>query len=92
MNVHTLAIQYCAYIQEEYNTIEQNSIFHEHFILQQKTLDAITHRPGKTHTQFVEVFYDTADYRLLMRDIWLKYRQGTWSLKQKVSVPLNTTN
>lgn len=34
--------------------------------------------------QFVDIYYDTADYRLTRKDWWLRSRAGKWELKMRL--------
>jgi len=38
---------------------------------------------------FTDIYYDTADYSLTTRDVWLRQRGGKWELKTPIKIDIN---
>lgn len=74
----------------------QRTVFHEHFSLTDVTLDALVAEGGgqPTITERFETFFDTPQFHLLNKNIWLrgveeignKSHQLQWTLKKEVGL------
>jgi len=57
--------------------------YHEHFVLNDSSLMALTKRNPVQHSEWVEYFFDTRDAELLNKNYWLRLSSdGGWSLKR----------
>jgi hypothetical protein len=89
INLLSLVLRHYTYIKE-HSIIQPNSKFHEHFVLQKSSLEAVKQKITRQE-EFVEVFYDTESNQLLSStdSCWLKFAKGTWSLKKQVCLGIH---